>query len=75
MIINDILNCLGDIVDIAVVQTGDRDASVLRHVDMVLLDHGSRLRLGQASEGEHADLCRNVLPAALDAHLFESLPE
>jgi hypothetical protein len=65
------VNSLGKVLDIVSVQTRHADASVLRHVDVVLLAQRKDLVLGETSEREHADLIGNVVPCAGSLELLE----
>ena len=65
MIIDNILDALDNLVDVLVSDTADGDSAVLGHVDAVVLDHGLRLSLSEASEGEQADLGGDVGPVTL----------
>ena len=69
VVINDVLNGIGDILNIASGQTGDRDSAVRGHVDVVLVDHLLALLGSESQEREHTDLVGNVVPGALAAIL------
>jgi hypothetical protein len=62
---------LGEVLDVLGVQASHADTAVLGHVDVVLLAESQDLRLGQASEREHADLVGDVVPRAGSLQLLE----
>ena len=53
-----------DLVDVGGVEAGHGDAAVGGEVDGVVAEHGGALGLGEAGEGEHADLAGDVVPVA-----------
>lgn len=63
-LLDGLIDRLGHILDVARIQAGHTDASILRQIDMPLLPHDQGLLLRQAREAEHADLIRDMLPAA-----------
>ena len=65
---------LGHILHISPVEAGHANAAVLGHVDMSVLPDLQHLLLVQAREAEHADLVRDVPPAAFLAVQFLQLP-
>ena len=70
MIRNNVLDALGNVVDILRGDTADGDTSVLGHVNAVFLDHSLALLNGESREGEHANLSGNVRPVTWDALLL-----
>ena len=62
---NDLVNRLGHILHVPLVQPRHADPPVLRHVHMRLIPQLPHLLLAQAREAKHADLIRDVLPTAL----------
>ena len=73
---DNLINSLSHILHIPLVQPGHADPPVLRHVHVRLIPQLDRLPLAQAREAKHADLVRNVLPAALLAvQLFQLRPQ
>ncbi len=73
---NDLINRLSNILHIPRIRPRHTNPPVLRHVDMRILPHLQDLLLRQPREAEHADLLRDMLPAALLAvQLFEFAPQ
>lgn len=72
---NNILNALSDVVDVLGGDATDGDSTVLSHVNAVFLHHSLALFHGQASEGEHANLGRDVRPVTLDGLLLNGSAE
>lgn len=60
-----LIHRLGDIFHIPGIRARHADPPVLRHINMRILPDLQHLLLRQAREAEHADLIRDVLPAAL----------
>ena len=59
------INGFGGILHISGIQSGHADPSVLCHVHMGIFPDFQNLLLSQACKAEHANLIRDVLPAAL----------
>jgi hypothetical protein len=70
-----VVDGLGHVADVLAVEAHHRDASVLQHVDVVRVDQVQRLRLAQASVGEHPDLLCDVLPTAGRLQLLQLGPQ
>ena len=62
---------IGDVVEVACVETGDGDTSVHGHVDGVLLTEFVDLVFVETSESEHADLVNDVAPVVFVAESLE----
>lgn len=74
--LDDLVNGLGHIMHVVPVQPGHADTAVLSHVNVRVSPEPEHLRLRQACEAEHADLVRDVPPAALFAvERFQRGPE
>ena len=74
-VVNDVLNALGDVIDVLRGNSADRDTTVLSHINAMFLDHGLALFDGQAREREHADLGRDMGPVSLDLLLLKGSAE
>lgn len=68
---NDLVDRLGEVVDVVLVETSHADAAVLGHVDVRLLAQLLDLLLRETSEAEHTDLVSKVVPGAGSAKLLE----
>lgn len=66
------MNGLGQVVDIAGGDTGNRDAAIPGEVDVVVLDEPVNLGGGEAGVAEHANLVGHVVPALLAAQLLQA---
>ena len=64
-----------DLVEVASVETGDRDSTIGSHVNVVLAGHGVDLILSDARVSEHTNLRGDVAPVVLAAEGGESLDE
>lgn len=74
--LDDLVYGLRHIIHIAAIQPGHADAAVLGHVDMGVRAEPQDLGLAQPREAEHADLIRDVAPAALAAvQLLQLAPQ
>lgn len=71
-VIGDVLNAFGYILTILGSQTCNGNTTVLRHVNVMLLNHGVALGRCQSREGEHTDLVCDVVPGALCSNFLES---
>ena len=70
-----LIHSLGNILHIPRVQPRHADPPVLGHVHMRFLPYLQHLLLRQARKAKHADLLRDVLPAARRAQLLEVVPQ
>ena len=68
---NNILDTVGNVIDVLGGDTTDRDSSVLGHVDVMLLNHSLRLLDSKSSEREHTNLGGDVRPISLGSVLLE----
>ena len=64
-----------DVVEVASVHSGDRDAAVQGHVDCVFLAQLVDLVLVQSRESEHTNLAGNVAPVVFVAKLLKFFNE
>ena len=71
----DVVDSLGEVVDVGAGNTGDGDTAILGEVDRVVLSDLLDLLSRQAGVGEHADLGGDVGPVVLGAELLELLAE
>ena len=60
-----------DVVEVARVQTGDRDTAIRSHVDSVLLTKLVNHLFSQTGKGKHTYLVNQVLPRVLAPKIFE----
>ena len=67
---DNVLDTLGNMVNILGGNSADGDATILSHINAVLLDHSLRLLDSQTGEGEHANLGGDVGPVSLDTLLL-----
>lgn len=73
MVVDDVLNAVGDVVDVLSGDSADGNTAILGHVDAMLLHHSLGLLNSESREGEHADLRGDVGPVALDTLGFNGL--
>ena len=72
---NNVLDALGNVVDILGGDTADGDTSILGHVDAMFLDHSLTLFNSESREGEHANLSGDVRPVTWDTLLLDCTAE
>lgn len=65
------INGSGKVVNVPRIEAGHGDTAVLGHVDVVLLAEPEHLCLGEAREGEHANLVSDVVPGSGRPQLLE----
>lgn len=68
MVVDDVLDAVGNVIHILGRDAANRDTAVLSHVNTVLLDHRFTLLNGKTCEREHTNLRCDVRPVTL--HLF-----
>ena len=71
MVVDDVLDAFGDVVNVLGRDSADRDTAIFSHVNAVLLDHCIALLYSEACEGEHSYLSCDVRPVALHLLLFK----
>lgn len=64
---------LGNSVNVLGIQTRNAHASILSHVNVILLDQAFDLISSQTSKGKHTNLVSNVRPVALGSKINEFL--
>ena len=72
---DDLVDCVDNILDVALVEAGKADAAALEQVDGELIGEGSALLCREASEREHTNLIGDVCPRARRALAGEPLDE
>ena len=61
--------------DVALIETRQRDPSRFQQIDLVLGDQALALSRGHAREGEHADLVGDVVPRARRPLILQAFPQ
>lgn len=72
IIVSDIFDGFGNILNVFCSQTSYGDSAVLGHVNVMLGDHGFTLLDCQSCEREHTNLVRNMVPSSTSANSFKS---
>ena len=75
LVLGDFVESLGDVFDIASVQTSDGDTAVHGQVDVVFINASLDLFLGQTGVGEHTNLAGDVRPVASGTSLLKIFDE
>ena len=70
LVLDHILDALGDVVNILGGDAAHRDAAILCHVNAMLLHHCFALLHCEAREGEHSDLVGDMIPPSRCAKFF-----
>ena len=65
MVVDNVLDAVGDVVNVLGGDTADGDTAIFSHVNAVFFHHRFALLYGQAGEGEHSNLSGDMRPVAL----------
>ena len=72
MVVDDVLDAVGNVIHILRRDAANRDTAVLSHINAVLADHCLALLHSESSEREHANLCSDMAPVSWHTFGFES---
>ena len=73
IVIGNIFDSFGHVLNVSCGQSSDWDSSTFHQVNVMLFNHHFALFCCEAGEAKHTNLVCNVIPCALRSELFEIL--